>query len=172
MPNDTMPLAESCIELLAQGFADLLGDPSDGAVAFCRCLKNEVVSALSIAPAFNIRDWQIFVVSNESNPAARQISSDHAVELREDKGPSVLLLIDTERAGAGMDGIYSAAREITEDLLFDRCRQLARHKMDSQAFAFAESAIKRARQVGSGKAVSRWQEFEFLANASASGSAQ
>lgn len=43
--------------------------------------------------------------------------------------------------------------------------------MESDAFAFAESAIKRARQVGRGKAVSRWQEFAFFASACASGGA-
>ena len=38
--------------------------------------------------------------------------------MREAKDQAVLLLVDTATAGAGMDGIYSAAREIDEEALF------------------------------------------------------
>ena len=41
----------------------------------------------------------------------RTITADRAVEMREDKGDATLLLVDTDRAGAGMDGIYSASRK-------------------------------------------------------------
>jgi len=164
--NGSTKLSDVFVDLLGRAFAELLGPAAVGAVAFCRCLKADVVSNLAADAKFNLSEWQIQAVTERDNPADRQISSDHAVELREDKGPAVLLLVDTERAGAGMDGIYSAARELTEDMLFDCCRSLSKHRMGMPMFAFAEAALKRARQVGQGKAISRWQEFEFLARAS------
>ena len=55
----------------------------------------------------------------------RAITADRAVELRETKAAPVLLLVDTARAGAGMDGIYSAAQEINEATLFNEALRLA-----------------------------------------------
>ena len=101
-------------------------------------------------------------VTGESDAAGRQITSDQAVELREDKCDGVLLLIDPQRAGAGMDGIYSSAREISEKDLFDRTVKIARSSIGPERAAKVEAAFKRARQVGERRAVSRWQEFEFL----------
>ena len=52
-----------------------------------------------------------------------------AVEWREDKADPALLLVDANAAGAGMDGIYSAAREIGETELFDVALELARQQL-------------------------------------------
>ena len=59
------------------------------------------------------------------NAEARTITADRAVELRESKEEAVLLLVDTVLAGAGMDGIYSAAQEVGEISLFNQALRLA-----------------------------------------------
>ena len=71
----------------------------------------------------------------------RTVTADIAVEMREAKGAAVLLLVDTERAGAGMDGIYSAAQEVDEAALFRQAGRLAgseitrRHSSASRRYA-------------------------------------
>ena len=56
--------------------------------------------------------WSAYAVVDKVG--RRRITADQAVERREDKGDPVLFLIDPLRAGAGLDGIYSAAREKLE----------------------------------------------------------
>jgi len=156
------PVTGAGVRLLNDAFARMLGRPTVGAMAFCRSLKPDVVEALAADPAFSPGDWQVCAVTGEADAAGRQITSDQAVELREDKCDGVLLLIDPQRAGAGMDGIYSSAREISEKDLFDRTVKIARSSIGPERAAKVEAAFKRARQVGERRAVSRWQEFEFL----------
>ena len=57
-------------------------------------------------PDFAVPGWNLAAVVD--TPGRRRITADQAVEQREDKGDAALLLIDRERAGAGLDGIYSA----------------------------------------------------------------
>ena len=108
-------LSRSEVRMLKKAFAKLLRDPAPGAVAFCRCLRPEFVEALAATQDFAPGSWDVRAVTETTDLAVRQITSDQAVELREDKGDGVLLLINSQRAGAGMDGIYSASREITEE---------------------------------------------------------
>ena len=150
------------LRLLNDAFAKLLGKSTQGSVVFCRCLRPEFIEALAAADDFVPGSWAVRAVTATSYPAVRQITSDQAVELREDKGDGVLLLIDAQRAGAGMDGIYSASREITEAELFDQVKRIAKSTLGPAVFAKAEMALKQARKVGERRAISRWQEFEFL----------
>ncbi len=159
--NETM-FSHSELPLLNKAFAKLLRDPTQGSVVFCRCLRPEFVEALAATKDFAPGTWAVRAVTETNNPAVRQITSDQAVELREDKGDGVLLLIDAQRAGAGMDGIYSASREITEAELFDQVQRIAKSALGPVIFAKAEQALKQARKVGERRAISRWQEFEFL----------
>ena len=62
----------------------------------------------------------MFAVTGESKNAAKTITADEAVEIRESKGLATLLIVDVSTAGAGMDGIYSAAKEISERELFKK----------------------------------------------------
>ena len=105
-------------------------------------------------------------MTDSVDASTRHIVSDQAVELREDKGSTaLLLLVDAGIVGAGMDGIYSATREITEDLLFDEAYKHARENRRTTTFKFARiCGSKEARRVGERRAISRWQEFEFLAS--------
>src|SRR6516162_10405441 len=105
-------------EQLSSALADLLGSPTLGDVAFLRCLPSNLVDALIDSPDFSVAGWAISAVVDATGP--RRITADQAVEQREDKADPAFFLIDPLRAGAGLDGIYSAAREIREVELFDK----------------------------------------------------
>jgi DNA phosphorothioation-dependent restriction protein DptH len=105
-------------EILSGALADLLGSPTKGDVAFLRCFPSDLVDALIESPGFTVTGWTISAVVEKAGP--RRITADQAVEQREDKATPALFLIDTLRAGAGLDGIYNAAREVGEAELFER----------------------------------------------------
>jgi len=157
--------------LVAEAFEKVLGRPDQGAMAFVRCLTPDVVEALATDPAFAPSDWKVWRVADAADTKARTITADRAVELRESKDEAVLLLVDTARAGAGMDSIYSAAREVDEKSLFDQARGLARHEVTSclsrESRVFAERAIKKAQGLGHRFSVSPWTEFDFLVRTAA-----
>ena len=92
-------LSRSEVRLLKKAFEKLLRDPSRGAIAFCRCLRPEFVEALAANRDFAPGEWDVRAVTENGDPAARQITSDQAVELREDKDKGALLLVDSQRAG-------------------------------------------------------------------------
>src|SRR3972149_12037108 len=97
--------------LLGNAFEKVLGKPHSGTMAFVRCLTPDVVESLAVDETFSPSGWQVWRVADVRNTKTRVITADRAVELRESKGEAVLLLVDTARAGAGMDGIYRAAQE-------------------------------------------------------------
>ena len=156
--------------LLAEAFERVLGEPQSGAMAFARCLTPDVVEEIGAADAsFAPAGWRVLRVADEARDETRTVTADRAVETRETKGDAVLLLVDTERAGAGMDGIYSAAREVEETALFREAQRLAGREITRRHSAnvrrYAEQAVKKARGRRGGYAVSRWVEFDFLCRA-------
>ena len=152
--------------ILARACERMLGEPQSGTMAFVRCLTPEVVDALAGDALFAPAGWQVLMVAGENRPKRRTITADRAVEMREAKGDAVLLLVDTELAGAGMDGIYSAAREVDEAILFEEARRLAyseiTRQFSSEMRRFAERAIKKTQGSRSNYGVSRWAGFDFL----------
>src|SRR5262245_19218451 len=161
-----MDWSELHSKLLANAFEKVLGQPDQGAMAFVRCLTPDVVEALARDSAFAPRSWQVRRVAAVSDQNARTITADHAVELREAKGQPTLLLVDTDRAGAGMDGIYSAACEVSEASLLKEAlsltgRELTR-RLSSETRKLAEQAVKKARGFGQRFSLSPWTEFDFL----------
>ena len=155
--------------LLGRAFGRLLGRPERGAMAFVRCLTPDVVAALAADATFAPEGWRVLRVADTEDGTRRTTDADTAVELRETKDEPTLLLVDTGRAGAGMDGIYSAAREVGEAELFTEAGRLAGAKMTSWLSsahrAYAERAIRRAQGVGRHDSVSPWAEFDFLCRA-------
>ena len=106
-----------------------------------------------------------------NNEAVRTITADRAVEMREAKADAVLLLVDTQRAGAGMDGIYSAAREVDDPSLFTEALRLAGREVTRQLSSdhrqYAENAVRKARTYGRRFSISLWTEFDFLCRVAA-----
>jgi hypothetical protein len=151
--------------ILARAFERVLGKPVAGSVAFVRCLTPDVVQALAEDASFVPSGWQVWRVADAEHEASRTITADRAVEMRETKGDAVLLLVDTAKAGAGMDGIYSAAHEVNEASLFAEALALAGHEVTvqlSRTFRqYAERAVKKAKGHGSHFSLSLWTEFDF-----------
>ena len=130
-----------------------------------------MIEALGADPSFAPSDWQVLRVTDETRTEQRTITADQAVERRESKGDALLLLIDTERAGAGMDGIYSASREVDEATLFREAQRLAGDAITQRHSAadrrYAEQAVRRARGHGGMYGVSRRMELDFLCRVAA-----
>src|ERR1019366_2483532 len=120
-----MTWTELHAQLLSRAFERLLGNADPGTMAFVRCLTPDVVEALASTNAFAPREWRVYRIADAEDEARRTMTADRAVEMREAKCDAVLLLVDTARAGAGMDGIYSAAREVDEENLFKEALPLA-----------------------------------------------
>ena len=152
--------------ILGRALEKVLGKPEIGSMAFVRCLTPDVVLTLAKDASFAPQGWQVWRVADSDDTDARTITADRAVEIRETKGDAVLLLVDTASAGAGMDGIYSAAHEVDETSLFTEALRLARSTVTDQLFSkrrqYAERAIKKARGYGHRFSVSLWTEFDFL----------
>ena len=157
--------------LLGRAFERLLGRPERGAMAFVRCLTPDVVAALAADATFAPEAWRVLRVADTEDGTGRTTDADTAVELRETKDDPTLLLVDTGRAGAGMDGIYSAAREVGEAELFTEAGRLAgaevTSRLSSADRAYADRAIRRAQGVRRHDSVSPWAEFDFLCRAAA-----
>jgi hypothetical protein len=139
----------------------LLGRGTDGDLAFTRAFSHDDIQQILAAGICAVSEWQVIAVGSTSGDG--WITADQAVELRESKGTATFLLIDAHTAGAGMDGIYSAAREIDEKTLFKEAISIL-HKSTERAWRdFAEEAIKRARRLGGRRnSTSLRQEFEFF----------
>jgi DNA phosphorothioation-dependent restriction protein DptH len=146
-------------QLLSAALVELLGEPTAGDVAFLRCLPSELVDALIDTPDFAVRKWTISAVVD--TPGTRRITADQAVEQREDKADPALFLIDPLRAGAGLDGIYNAAREISEAELFGVAHEKARRRLRGKA-PFLRAAQRRAERLGRRHQLTPWQVFDFL----------
>ncbi len=152
---------------MKQAFEKVLGsNPARGSVAFVRCLTPDVVAELAAADSFALQGWQVYRVAGEHAVEQRSITADQAVELREAKEAPILLLIDTEEAGAGMDGIYSAAQEVAEADLFKSAQRLAEteigKRLSKPTRQYAEAAIKFARRQSKHYNISLWTEFDYL----------
>lgn len=159
---------------LSRSVEHMLGHGEKGTMAFVRCLPPDVVHALAADSNFSPEGWTVRRVADASDRQARTITADEAVELRESKSEPVLLLVDVGSAGAGMDGIYSAARELHERDLFKEAISIAGREVTKARSAedrrLAELAIKRARGRALQRAHSPWKEFDFLVSVASAGS--
>lgn len=160
--------------LLSRAVERKLGSGDAGTMAFVRCLGPEIVRHLARTSAFVLDGWDVWCVADTDSKAERMITADRAVELREEKKNRIFLLVDTSRAGAGMDGIYSAAREVQEGELFDEAIRLAArqvtNRLSKDARQYAEQAVKLARGHGGRRqSISRWTEFDFFVQIAATG---
>ena len=152
-------------KVLADAVRAVLGEPSEGTMAFVRCLTPDVVLTLAHDQHnFDLPEWDVRRVA-DSDDGPRTITADRAVEIREHKGRATLLLVDTGRAGAGMDGIYNAARELHENELFKEAHRLAAGRITKQFSGrhrkYAETAVRRARGFGGLFSLSPWTIYDF-----------
>ena len=147
-------------QILGRAMERLLGRGGQGDLAFTRAFSRDDIQQILAAGIRVVSEWQIVAVG-EINGGG-WITADQAVELRESKGAATFLLIDSHSAGAGMDGIYNASREIDEKTLFREAISILHHNTDRQWRDFAEEAIRRAHRLGGRRnSTSLRQEFEF-----------
>ena len=151
-------------KLLSEAFEKVLSHAESGAVSFVRCLSPDIVRDLAEHNEFSPKGWSVQRVADEED-WDRTISSDQAVEMRENKAEPILFLVDTSLAEAGMDGIYSAAQEIDETRLFKVANGLASKEIDDRApgestRADAELTIRTARGYANQFNISPWAVFE------------
>lgn len=162
-PENSLP--ENAAPILGLAFGHLLGQPEPGSMAFTRCLPPEVTRALATDKRFAIAEWQVAAVVERKAAENRWITADEAVEWREDKADPALLLVDATAAGAGMDGIYSAAREIGESELFEVALELVRQKLPHGFKNFVKRALDKARQASRQRHLAPWRAFAYLCHA-------
>ncbi len=149
--------------LLSTAFENALGEPDQGAMAYARFLDSEIVRRMANeVQLFAPTGWKTWRVSDRADISLRTITADQAVEIREEKGDPTLLLIDTEKAGAGMDGVYSAALEISEKKVFEIAIKMALEKIPKQNREYAKKTIIEARKHRLRFNLSPWTEFDYL----------
>ena len=158
--------------VLSRAFKQILQTPEPGAMAFARCLPPTVTGILADDTSFSPEGWDVWRVSDTHNERRRTVTADQAVEIREKKTNATLLLVDAERAGAGMDGIYSATREVDETSVFEKARQAAAReitlRLSREHREYAILAIKKAQRRGR-NTVSPLTALDFLCRIAASG---
>ena len=84
-------LPDNAAPLLALAFAQLLGRPERGSMAFVRCLPPDAARELAADERFKLADWQVGAVVDTKDATRRWITADEAVEWREDKARPALL---------------------------------------------------------------------------------
>jgi DNA phosphorothioation-dependent restriction protein DptH len=148
-------------QILSRSMEHLLGRGADGDLAFTRAFSRDDIQQVLAAGIRAVSEWQVVAVGSMNGDG--WITADQAVEIRESKGAATFLLIDAHSAGAGMDGIYSAAREIDEKTLFKEAISILQKNTERLWREFAQEAIKRARRLGGRRnSTSLRQEFEFF----------
>ena len=148
-------------QILSRAMERLLGRGADGDLAFTRAFSCDDIQQILSAGIRVASEWKVIAVGSMNGDG--WITADRAVELRESKGAPTFLLIDAHSAGAGMDGIYNASREIDEKTLFKEAIFILQKNTERSWRDFAEEAIKRARRLGGRRhSTSLRQEFEFF----------
>ncbi len=160
-------LTEIHTTALCRAFEEILGIPAPGDMAFVRCLPPGVVHALAAEALFQPWEWQAFCVADVADKHLRVITGDSAAELRDNKWTTALLLVDTLRAGTGMEEIYDISREVDEECLFKKASQLAKAEILQQLsvkhLIYADSAVRKAKDPAnrSSFSISPWAEFDY-----------
>jgi DNA phosphorothioation-dependent restriction protein DptH len=155
-------LSDQVALILGAALARILGKPKAGSMAFVRCLPPDTTAELAAHEGFSVRGWRIAAVVESTNPQSRAITADQAVEWRESKGEATLLLVDPGRAGAGMDGIYGATREIGEAEVFKVALDLAHKDLPLGFRGFAKKALSKAGWGVRRRPVAPWAALTYL----------
>ncbi|MCX8034317.1 MAG: hypothetical protein N3A00_03245 [Thermodesulfovibrio sp.] len=129
-----------------------------GSVVYLRFLESEVIGEICKNENFQIEGWKVYGVTDINEPNERLITSDKAVEIREDKADSVLFMIDSHKVRTGLDSIYSAGREIKEEELYKLAIEKAKEEIPKGFKIFCKKAVSKAKRISE---ISIWREFEF-----------
>lgn len=156
-------LTKTHIEALKTSLDKLLSNSSEGTIAYIKCFSTDTVFELINNEKFKISGWEVYLVSNKEKFNNNfKINSDKAVDIRESKKNKVLFLVDPSNVGSGMDGIYSASREIKESEILERANKKVFEELkDKTIIDFLKECIRRAKRIGKSNTISPWQIFDF-----------
>ncbi len=155
-------------ETLREALIRLLPRGPGGALSFVREMPGSMVRSLAADKAgFTPPGWNVFAVVGEANRATRCITADMAVEERErlaEGGPNLFLLVDLQAAGAGMDGVYTAGRALTQQQLFSSATTALQQLHPSrELWNFLKAATNAMRQRAPRLQPSHhWHQLEFM----------
>lgn len=133
-------------ECILRSLGQHLGSVRNGDIVYARFFTTEEISRVLDLCSGRSKEWRVLGVG-EAVKQPNWITGDQAVEIREEKGQGTLLLVDADHAGAGMDGIYNASRELVEDAVFQTAIEFARQPLSRDLKAFADEAVKRCRRI-------------------------
>lgn len=133
-------------DCILKALGDHLGEARDGNLAFARFFTVDEITRVAAGSTSGLDGWRVLGVGDASR-GPEWIEGDRAVEIREDKRQATLLLVDAAHAGAGMDGIYNAADELTEDAVFQSAIGHARAALDRRLRDFGDEAVRRSKRV-------------------------
>lgn len=157
-------LTDAQVQILAATFQRLLPVAVAGDVAYARFLSTGVIRTLLAHRDFEVLHWAVYGVGHGDSPS--WIRGERAVELREEKKKPLLLLVDESQPDAGMDGIFSAGRELDEKLFFDDAARHLESQVGRRTWELVKQAKVQARRLGAIKPLPPWQEFLFQSQAS------
>ena len=149
------------LEFIEKTFNQLLGPPIAGAVVHCRFMDSETILDMCRRDQGPLAGWYSYGVGNFCKDGARIITTDQAVELRENKNEPILLLVERQLTGAGMDGISSSGRVIEESLFYKSANELVRKSLDWGSKRIAKKAVEKAKKVAGTKHISPAEIFSF-----------
>jgi len=157
--------SEALTDVIIESFRELLpSSATKGAMSYARFLPSEALLQLIQAERFAYDTWEVYLVSEKLRGVEpRIIGADRAVEIRENKGSPVLLLVDNLFLGSGLDGIFSAAREITESVFYRQGREIALNRLGKHKDV-ATYAVTHARKLGASLSPHRELEFYVAAD--------
>lgn len=149
------------LEIIFETFEKILGPTSTGALAYIKFFDASMIARICEQDRPSINGWMVHGVGALDDSDTRLISADQAVEIRENKNESTLLLVDTRTAGAGMDGIYTSGREIKESAFFKLANEIARKRLGRGAMVIAKKAVSKARHLANRGHIAPYQIFKF-----------
>ena len=151
---------------LTETVARLADSADTGAIAFLRtsevAIIDRICKDLSRIKDNRIADWEIYVVDDDPNRKIPfVIQGDKAVELREAKEKALILIINDRHQESGLDGIFSAGREISEvDLINEYRNELLETSSLWGSAKLIELAIKYSKEVAT--LVGRLEVIELI----------
>lgn len=133
-------------DCILKALSDQLGHASNGDLVFARFFTVEEITRILEDCVGDLSGWRVAGVS-EMAYGASWLRGDQALEIREDKGQATLVLEDPAHAGAGMNGIYNAARELAEDTVFEEAITHAKAVLSRPLRDFGDEAVRRSKRV-------------------------
>jgi DNA phosphorothioation-dependent restriction protein DptH len=149
------------LKIIFQAFTEILGPSFTGALAYCCFFETHFITSICKVDGIDLGGWKLYGVGDCGDIRGAVISTDQAVEMRENKNEPTILIVDRKSAGAGMDSIYSAGREIKESVFYKKAHEIARKSLERGSLTVAKKAVEKARKLAGRKHISPFEIFNF-----------